>query len=109
MAFDEELAERLRAVLRPRPGVTEKRMFGGLSFLLEGNMCCGVIGDELVARVGSDASDAALAQPGARLFDFSGRPMAGWVMVAPDAVSTPQALTAWVDRALAFVGTLPPK
>ncbi|HKE98624.1 MAG TPA: TfoX/Sxy family protein [Actinomycetes bacterium] len=109
MAFDEGLAERLRGQLGTHPGVTEKHMFGGLSFLLAGNMCCGVIGAELVVRVGPDGTDDALAQPGARLFDFGGRPMAGWVMVAPGALESPQALTAWVDRGLAYVRTLPPK
>jgi TfoX/Sxy family transcriptional regulator of competence genes len=109
MACDEGLAARLRDLLSGvHPPVTEKKMFGGLSFLVAGNMCCGVIGTELIARVGKDATPAALAEPGARLFDFSGRPMTGWITVAPDAL-TDDALTAWVRRALDFVQQLPPK
>lgn len=106
MAYDEGLAQRLRARL---DGAVEKKMFGGLAFLVGGNMCVGVHGEELIARVGPDATAAALERPGARLFDMTGRPMSGWVMVAPDGVADDKALDGWVEDSLAFVRTLPPK
>jgi TfoX/Sxy family transcriptional regulator of competence genes len=109
MASDEGLAQRLRERLAGTGGVAEKRMFGGLSFLLDGNMCVGVIGEELIARVGPDATEAALERPGSRLFDFSGRPMKGWVTVEPGALEDDDALAGWVELGLAFVRTLPPK
>jgi TfoX/Sxy family transcriptional regulator of competence genes len=108
VAFDEELAERIRDVLGPRPELAEKKMFGGLAFLLQGNMCCGVLGDEMIVRVGPDQDADALAQPGARPFDITGRPMSGWILVTADAAASTDTLIEWVDRALAFVTTLPP-
>ena len=84
MAYDETLADRVRAVLSGRPGLTEKKMFGGLSFLLHSSMACGIVKDELMVRVGPDGYDEALAQPHARLMDFTGRPMKGMVYVARD-------------------------
>jgi TfoX/Sxy family transcriptional regulator of competence genes len=109
MAFDQGLAQRLREQLAATGGVSEKQMFGGIAFLVDGNMCVGVIGEELIARVGLDATDAALERPGSRLFDFSGRPMKGWITVAPDALEDDAALAGWIDDALGFVRTLPPK
>jgi hypothetical protein len=109
MAYDEGLAERIRERLGSAPGITEKRMFGGIAFLHEGNMAVGVTGDDLMVRVGPDATDAALARPGARIFDMTGRPMRGWVVVAGDAVTEDDALGAWVDEGHAFAATLPPK
>jgi TfoX/Sxy family transcriptional regulator of competence genes len=110
MAFDEELAGRVRGVLADA-GVTatEKKMFGGLSFLVAGNMCCGVMGADLLTRVGPDAADSALAEPATRPFDMGRGPSKGWVMVGPEGIATDQALAAWVDRALAYAGGLPPK
>jgi TfoX/Sxy family transcriptional regulator of competence genes len=108
MAFDEGLAQRIREQLEGTGGLSEKQMFGGLSFLVGGNMCVGVIGDELIVRVGLDGTEAALARPGSRLFDFSGRPMKGWITVAPDALEDDDALAGWIDDALGFVRTLPP-
>jgi TfoX/Sxy family transcriptional regulator of competence genes len=110
MAFDEDLAERVRGVLASagmRP--TEKKMFGGLSFLIDGNMCCGVLGADLLARVGPDAAAGALAEPATRPFDMGRGPSKGWVVVAPDGIATDQDLSAWVDRALAYATSLPPK
>jgi TfoX N-terminal domain len=110
MAFDEELADRVRGVLASagmRP--TEKKMFGGLSFLIGGNMCCGVLGADLLARVGPDAAGGALAEPATRPFDMGRGPSKGWVVVAPDGVATDQDLSAWVARALAYATSLPPK
>jgi TfoX/Sxy family transcriptional regulator of competence genes len=109
MAFDEGLAQRLRERLAGTSGLAEKKMFGGLSFLVDGNLCVGVIGDELIARVGPDAARPALERPGSRLFDFTGRPMKGWIAVDPSALEADDALAAWVDDALGFVRTLPPK
>jgi TfoX/Sxy family transcriptional regulator of competence genes len=109
MAYDENTATRLRAELGTLPGLTEKKMFGGICFLLGGNMVCGVLNDDLIARVGKPEYDASLAQPGARVFDFSGKPMAGWVMVAPEGYASADDLARWVKLAVAFVGSLPPK
>src|SRR5690349_19277085 len=109
MAYDEGLAERLRETLSDYPQMSEKKMFGGLSFLLDGNLCVGVIGDDLIARVGLEAHPAALEQPHTRAFDFTGRPMNGWIVVAPDGMESDESLREWVDRAVQFVMTLPPK
>lgn len=109
MPYDDGLAHRLRRVLAAEPGLEERELFGGLGFLLEGNMVCGVIGDAMVARVGPDAYDEALAEPGARPFDFTGRAMRGWAFVDQAAISEDDALEAWVDRCLEFVHTLAPK
>jgi hypothetical protein len=109
MAYDEGLAQRLREAMAGVPDTTEKKMFGGLALLVAGNMCVGVIGEELVARVGPAAFPDAVRLPDARAFDFSGRPMAGWVMVGPAGVEEDDALGAWVGRSLEFVRTLPPK
>jgi TfoX/Sxy family transcriptional regulator of competence genes len=109
MAFDEGLAQRLREQLAGTGGVAEKHMFGGIAFLVDGNMCVGVIGDELIARVGPDGTRAALERPGSRLFDFSGRPMQGWITVEPGGLDADEALAGWVEQALGFVRTLPPK
>ena len=109
MAFDECLGQRLREHLAGTGEVTERRMFGGLSFLVDGNLCVGVMGEQLIARVGPDATAAALERPGSRLFDFTGRPMKGWVTVEPGALEDDDALAGWVELALAYVRTLPPK
>jgi len=112
MAFDPELAERLRAVLAtaaPAPP-TERKMFGGLTFMVRGNMCCGVMGEDLVVRVGeAEASRALAADPAARPFDMGRGPSASMVVVARAGVATDQALVAWVRKALVFVALLPAK
>ena len=109
MAFDEGLAHRIREQLGPHPDLTERKMFGGIGFMTSGNMLVGVIADDLICRVGPQATDDALAQPGARVFDMTGRPMSGWVVVAGDAVAEDGDLAAWIARAERFVETLPPK
>jgi hypothetical protein len=109
MAYDEGLATRVRDVLGDRAGVVEKQMFGGLAFLLYGNLACGVRGDDLMVRVGAEAADAALAEPGVRLFDMTGRPMKGWLLVDPDGHAEDDDLRRWVDRGLIHAGSLPPK
>ena len=108
MAYDEALAERIRERLHDAPGISEKKMFGGLAFLTYGNMTVGVIADDLVVRISPDAMAAALTRPGAREFDFSGRPMKGWVMAAGESLED-DVLERWIAEARAFVGTLPPK
>lgn len=109
MSYDDGLAHRLRETLEPRGETTEREMFGGLGFMLGGNLCCGVIEDSLVVRVGPDAYDEALDEPHARPFDFTGREMRGWVFVDPPGLAEDEDLAAWVERCLGFVETLPPK
>jgi len=110
MAYDAALSERLRDLLtQMQPAFTEKAMFGGLSFLVHGNMCCGVVGDELIVRVGKGGAAEALEQPGARPMDFTGRPMAGWVTITPVGTGSDDSLARWVRRGLDFVGHLPVK
>jgi len=109
MPFDEELARRLRAELANNEGVTERAMFGGMAFLLNGNMCVGVIRDQLVARVGPERFGEAVERLGARTFDLTGRPMSGWVMVRPEGFDTGQPLAKWVRESLDYVLTLPPQ
>ncbi len=109
MAYDERLAIRIREVIGGRPDVTEKKMFGGIAFMAGGNMACGIVGDELMVRVGPDAYEDALARPHARLMDFTGRPMKGMVMVGRDGIAADDGLREWVGRGLAYAGSLPPK
>jgi TfoX/Sxy family transcriptional regulator of competence genes len=109
VAYDEGLAHRLGESLSGLPGISEKKMFGGIAFLWNGNMLVGVMGDGLIARVGPDAQEDALAQPGARVFDFTGRPMKGWVVVDGAAVAEDEALDDWIARCRDFVEALPPK
>jgi TfoX/Sxy family transcriptional regulator of competence genes len=109
MAFDEILADRVRMLVSHRRGFVEKKMFGGLGFLLHGNMCVGVWKEYLIARVGPDAYETALAQPYAREFDITGRAMKGWVMIEPTGVRRDSELSAWIQQATDFVSGLPRK
>ena len=109
MAYDEHLAQRVREQLAPQPGLAEKAMFGGVAFLLDGNMAVGLSGDELMVRVGPDRSDEALARPHTRPFDMTGRPMKGWILVASDALDGEPELADWVSEGVAFARSLPPK
>src|SRR2546428_9682574 len=110
MSYEEDLAHRVREQLAGEVGVSEKAMFGGLAFLLGGNMAVGrSSGGELMVRVGPDGTDAALARPHTRLFDMTGRPMRGWILVAPEGVKTTRQLASWVRRGVRFAGTLPVK
>ena len=109
MAYDEGLAQRLREQFQDQAGVVEKKMFGGLSFMVRGHMCCGVVKDELMVRVGPVGHEEALAQPHARPMDFTKRPMKGMVFVAPAGLVEDYDLASWVQRGVAFVSTLPPK
>lgn len=97
MAYDMELADRIRAVVRGHKGVSEKEMFGGIAFLLDGKMFIGIVKNDLMVRVGPERHDEAMRRPHVRLMDFAGRPMRGYVYVAPPGCKTPTALAAWVD------------
>lgn len=108
MAYNEALAQRIRGALAGKDGVSERRMFGGIAFMVNDSMCCGVVKDDLMARVGPDGHDAALARPGARVMDFAHRPMRGMVYVAPLGYEG-DALDAWVQQCYDFAGSLPPK
>jgi TfoX/Sxy family transcriptional regulator of competence genes len=109
MAYDEGLAERIRERLDEQSGLSEKRMFGGLAFLVGGNMAVGIVKDELMVRVGPAAYDAALAEPHARPMDFTKRPMKGFVFVAPDGFDDDADLSRWLERGLRFAASLPRK
>lgn len=109
MAFSESLAGRIRDALARRKNVEEKKMFGGVGFLLNGNMLVGVWKTSLIARIGPDAYDEALLESHVREFDITGRPMKGWVMVEAEGVDADAPLAAWIERATTFVRTLPTK
>jgi TfoX/Sxy family transcriptional regulator of competence genes len=109
MPYDESLADRVRALVIHRDGYSERKMFGGLCFMVHGNMFAGVIRDELMFRVGKDAFDDALKRPGTRPMDFTGRPSAGTVFVDAKAIASDDALQGWLDDALSFVETIPPQ
>jgi TfoX/Sxy family transcriptional regulator of competence genes len=106
MAYDEALAERIRSAVGRRAGATEKKMFGGIAFLLDGKTFCGVVGDDLMVRVGPELHEQALAAPHARPMDFTGRPMKGYVFVGPPGTRTETAVRKWVERATTFVAGL---
>lgn len=108
MPYSEQLAERIRGQL-PRRGIEEKKMFGGVGFLLNGNMLVGVWKSSLVARVGPERYEEALRAPFAGEFDITGRAMKGWVLVAPEGLEGDEGLRGWIERALEFVKTLPAK
>jgi hypothetical protein len=109
MAFDEDLAARIRERLARQSGIDEKRMFGGVGFLLNGNLLVGVWKDSLVVRLGPEQGGRALLEPHVGVFDITGRPMKGWVLVAPEGVEEDAQLAGWIERAAAFVGALPAK
>jgi len=109
MAFDEDLARRVRDILSEEDTFNEKRMFGGLAFMVKGHMCCGVIGQDLVVRVGEDQHEQALAELHTRVMDFTGRPMKGFVYVSPLGYRSKTNLRKWIRRGLRFVSSLPAK
>ena len=109
MAFDEVLGERVRMLLGDDPDVSERRMFGGLVFMVAGNMACGVTGEDLLVRVGRDAYDAMVAQPFARPMQMGDRTMGGFVVVDGEGVAEDDQLDAWIDRGVAYAVSLPPK
>ena len=105
----DKLADAVRAALADAKHLREVKMFGGIGFLLNGNMLVGVWKDSLIARIGPDAYEEALLEPHVKEFDITGKPMKGWVLVEPEGVEDDDTLTAWVERATKFVGTLPAK
>jgi TfoX/Sxy family transcriptional regulator of competence genes len=110
MAFDEDLANRIRELIAGDPGVTEKRMFGGLAFLVEGNMAVAASREGgLMLRVDPDDTDALLAKPHARPFEMRGRSVPGWLRVDADGVGTKRQLERWVERGVSYARSLPPK
>jgi hypothetical protein len=109
MAYDEGLATRLRGLVAGEAGLTEKKMFGGVGMLLNGNMAVGVNGDALLVRTDPGEQEALLAEAGARVFDMTGRPMKGWLMVDPVGYASDADLRRWVARGIAYARGLPPK
>lgn len=109
MAFDEGLAQRIREQLEEVPGVVGKKMFGGVGFLVQGNMACGVHQDNLIVRIGPEQNAEALAQPHTRQFDITSRPMKGWIFVTPGGYETDSDLRRWLEQGLDFALSLPPK
>jgi TfoX/Sxy family transcriptional regulator of competence genes len=106
MAYDEQLAARVRKILRRRKDVTEKKMFGGLSFLLDGKMCCGVLQNDLVVRIQPEDYQAALEQPHVRPMDFTGRPLKGFIYVGPEGCQTEKELSRWIEHGVEFVSSI---
>jgi TfoX/Sxy family transcriptional regulator of competence genes len=109
MAYNEQLAERIRAKLKGTKGLTEKKMFGGVGFMVNGNMACGVHKQDMVVRLSNEDSDLALKRAHVRVFDMTGRPMKGWVLVEPQGVASDKALQSWIDQSVEFARSLPPK
>lgn len=109
MAYDEALAERVRDALAPRADLTERKMFGGIAFMVGGNMAIGVLGDDLMVRLDPADAERALAEQHVRPMDFTGRPMKGMVFVEPAATATDDDLAGWVDAGADFAASLPPK
>ena len=106
MAYDHTLAERMRPLLLPRAGMSEKKMFGGVGFLLYGNMCCGIWKDTLIVRLSPDEASDALKKPHARAFDITGKPMKGWLLVEAAGIKKDVDLLGWIERAVAFVSSM---
>jgi hypothetical protein len=109
MAYNQGLADDIRAHLGAMKGLSEKEMFGGIAFLVNGNMAVGVSADDLMVRVGKEAHDEAVARSGARMFDLSARPMRGWIVVSPEGIASDADLASWIDQGVAFAENLPPK
>ena len=109
MAYNEGLADDIRARIGGHPGLAEKQMFGGIAFLVNGNTAVGISGDELMVRVGKDGHEEAVALPGARVFERFARPMRGWVVVVPEGIATDVDLDAWIQRGVSCAEGLPPR
>ena len=109
MAYDEGLAQRVREEMGELSGYTERRMFGGIGFMLHGNMAVGVQGEDLIVRVGRQRYEKALAEPHARVFDMTGRPMTGWVVVTAAGYAADEDLERWVGQGVAYASSLPAK
>jgi TfoX/Sxy family transcriptional regulator of competence genes len=109
MAYSNSLVARIHQTLAQRKGIVEKKMFGGIAFLLHGNMLVGVWNNSLIVRLGPEQGEKALAEPNVTEFDVTGRPMKGWVMVEPDGIESDAQLGHWIRRAEEYVVTLPAK
>lgn len=109
MAYDEKLAERLSAIFKIRKNVVEKKMFGGIAYMVGGHMCCGIAKVMLVVRVGPEAYEEALKEKYVREMDFTGKPMKGYVYVESGGIKSDEDLKSWIERGIKFVKTLPPK
>ena len=109
MAYDERLADRVRELVGGREGFSERKMFGGIAFMLRGNMCCGVMDEDLIVRLGDEAGPLALEEPAVRPFDFTGRPMKSTVLVDSSGTAEEGELARWVDAGADFASGLPPK
>jgi TfoX/Sxy family transcriptional regulator of competence genes len=109
MAYDEKLAGRVRKLLAKRKAIAEKKVFGGVAFLLNGNICCGVHGQELIVRLNPQETDQSLARPHTRVFDMTGRPIKGWILVEPAGLAREDALAKWVRVGVDYAASLPAK
>ena len=109
MAYHEGLVQRVREEMSELPGYVEKKMFGGVGFMLHGNMACGVNGEDLIVRVGPESYESVLAKPHTRPFDMTGRPMKGWVVVIAEGYKADRDLKAWVQRGVEYALSLPAK
>jgi TfoX/Sxy family transcriptional regulator of competence genes len=109
MAFDEALADRIRDLLGPRADVTERKMFGGIAFMVAGNMAVGIIGDDLMVRLDPADAERALAEPHTRPMDFTGKPAKNMVFVDAEGTARDSELATWVDAGADFASSLPPK
>jgi TfoX N-terminal domain len=109
MSYNKELARRMRAHLARMRGLQEKKMFGGIGFLINGNMACGVHGDDLIIRVGDAEYEAALKLKNVKVFDMTGRPMKGWILVSRPGYASEAALGNWIGKSVRFARSLPPK
>ena len=107
MAYDERIARRVRTLLAGRPDVAERRMVGGMSFVVGGHLCLGVTSNDLLVRVGPDAYEASLSKLHVRPMAFGSRTLAGYVLVEPEGIQSEAELAGWVERAIEFVSTLP--
>lgn len=109
MAYNEKLAERMREILKNRSDVLEKKLFGGIGFMVNGNMACGVNKQDLILRLSESESENAMQQPHVRIFDMTGRPMKGWVLISADGYKSDTALRNWIEQGMEFAKSLPPK
>ncbi len=109
MAYNQELAERIRPLLAEMTEFDEKKMFGGVGYMVKGNMCCGIYKDSLILRLSVEMAEQALQLDHCRVFDITGRPMKGWVMVAPEAWGDDSFLKAWLKNGYNYCISLPPK
>jgi TfoX/Sxy family transcriptional regulator of competence genes len=109
VAYDEALADRIRELLSARADVSERKMFGGIAFMVAGNMACGVLGEDLIVRLDRDESEKALTEDGVRPFDFTGKPMKGIVYISPERTADDEGLSEWVEAGADHAASLPAK